>query len=177
MRSNSVLKSKFGRITLVCTAALSLSGCLSKEVSTPPFYESMARVDAKISQPTAAQFISQYRANNGLGPVIVDPALSAIAQSQANAMASAGNVKASLPRKQQLATRMASIGEAETYAVENVSGGYRTLANAFSGWRDSPKHNKVMLDPKATRFGIATAYASRAKHKVFWSLVMAAPKS
>lgn len=137
----------------------------------------MARVDARINQQTAAQFISQYRANNGLGPVTVDPALSAIAQSQANAMAGAGNVKASLPRKQQLATRMASIGEAETYAVENVSGGYRTLANAFSGWRDSPKHNKVMLDPKATRFGIATAYASRAKHKVFWSLVMAAPKS
>ena len=71
---------------------------------------------------------------------------------------------------------MASIGEPATYAVENVSGGYRTLAEAFSGWRDSPKHNKVMLDDKVTRLGIATAYSPRAKHKVFWSLVMAGPK-
>ena len=106
----------------------------------------------------------------------VDPALTSIALSQAQAMAKAGDVRASLPKEQQLKTRMASIGEPGTYAVENVSGGYRTLAEAFSGWRDSPKHNKVMLDDKVTRLGIATAYSSRAKHKVFWSLVMAGPK-
>lgn len=159
----------------MCAALGGLAACVS-EPETPAFYQSMARLDASVNQQVAAQMISQYRANNGLGPIVVDPALSAIAASQAKAMAAAGNVKASLGKSQQLSSRMASIGEPGTYAVENVSGGYRTLAEAFSGWRDSPKHNKVMLDDKATRFGLATAYSSSAKHKVFWSLVMAAPE-
>ena len=59
--------------------------------------------------------------------------------------------------------------------MENASAGYRTLAEAFSGWRDSPKHNAVMLDGRATRMGIATAYSPGSKYRVFWSLVLAAP--
>ena len=39
--------------------------------------------------------------------------------------------------------------------AENVAGGYQTLAEAFSGWRDSPDHKKNMLMPSATRIGIA----------------------
>jgi len=170
-----LLTGAFVRIGVAGAAALLLSACVS-ETETPSFYKSMARVDASVDQQTAAQMISQYRANSGLGPVRVDPSLSAIAASQAAAMARAGDVRASLPKEQQLETRMASIGEPGTHAVENVSGGYRTLAEAFSGWRESPKHDKVMLDDKATRLGIATAYAPNAKHKVFWSLVMAGPK-
>ncbi len=175
MNAFKMLTGSVKRIGLAGVAALFLSACVS-ETETPAFYKSMARVDASVDQQTAAQMISQYRSNNGLGPVTVDPALTAIALSQAEAMAKAGDVRASLPKKQQLETRMVSIGEPQTYAVENVSGGYRTLAEAFSGWRESPKHNKVMLDDKATRLGIATAYAPNAKHKVFWSLVMAGPK-
>ncbi|WP_235987809.1 CAP domain-containing protein [Roseibium aggregatum] len=176
MNAFKMLTGSAKRIGLAGLAALLLSACVSETTETPSFYRSMARVDAAVDQQTAAQMISQYRANSGLGPVTVDPALTAIALSQARAMAKAGDVRASLPKAQQLETRMASIGEPGTYAVENVSGGYRTLAEAFSGWRDSPKHNKVMLDDKATRLGIATAYAPNAKHKVFWSLVMAGPK-
>ena len=57
-------------------------------------------------------------------------------------------------------------------AVENVSAGYHTLAEAFSGWRDSPPHNRNMLEPKMRRMGIAAAYAPDTKYKVFWALVM-----
>jgi len=158
-------------------AALLVSACAPNNGEVPAFYKSMARLDASVDQAIAAQMISQYRVNNGLQPLTVDPALGAIALSQARAMAAAGSVRTSLGKEQKLSARMASIGEPETHAVENVSGGYRTLAEAFSGWRESPKHNKVMLDPAATRLGLATAYSARAKHKVFWSLVMAGPKA
>jgi uncharacterized protein YkwD len=84
-------------------------------------------------------------------------------------------VQASLASNLQLETRMAAIGEPKTAASENVSAGYRTFAEAFSGWRESPKHNEVLLAKSATRLGIATAYSANAKHKVFWSLVLAAP--
>ena len=120
---------------------------MSERLQTPPFYQDMARVDGKVDAATAAQMISQYRVNNGLSPVTPDPAAAdrMIAQSQAAAMASAGTVQASLAPDQQLAARMASIGEPKTAASENVSAGYRTFAEAFSGWRESPKHNQVLL--------------------------------
>lgn len=156
--------------------ALALAACVGERTQTPPFYQDLARTDGQVDAATAAQMISQYRINNGLSPVAPDAQLSAIAQTQADAMAAAGSVQASLAPGQQLAARMATIGEPKTAAAENVSAGYRTFAEAFSGWRESPKHNQVLLTKDATRLGIATAYSSTAKHKVFWSLVMAAPK-
>ena len=51
----------------------------------------------------------------------------------------------------------------------------RTLAEAFSGWRDSPSHRANMLHDGVTRMGIATAYAPASRYKVFWSMVLAKP--
>ena len=59
--------------------------------------------------------------------------------------------------------------------VENVAAGYHTLAEAFSGWRDSPGHRANMLTPEATRIGIAAVYAPGSKYKVFWALILASP--
>ncbi|MBO0346619.1 CAP domain-containing protein [Roseibium limicola] len=155
---------------------LLLAACVSEPQTTPGFYRDLARVDAVVDAPSAANMISHYRANNGLGPVRMDPALTRQAEAQARAMAQAGNVNASLNSGNRLQDLMAAIGQEAAPASNNVSGGYRTLAEAFSGWRESPKHNAVMLDKQANRFGLATAYAPSAKHKVFWSLIMAGPQ-
>ena len=61
-------------------------------------------------------------------------------------------------------------------AVENISAGYHTLAEAFSGWRDSPPHKANMLNRSVTRMGIAAVYAPNSKYKVFWTLIMAAAR-
>ena len=58
-------------------------------------------------------------------------------------------------------------------AVENVSAGYHTLAEAFSGWRDSPPHKANMLKNGVTKLGIAASYAPNTKYKVFWTLILA----
>ncbi|WP_422041451.1 CAP domain-containing protein [Roseibium sp.] len=164
------------RLAVAALAVLVLASCQSERFQTPPFYKDLARADGEVDAATAAQMISQYRINNGLSAVTPDAQLTGIAKSQAEAMARAGSVQASLAPDQQLATRLSSIGEPKTAAAENVSAGYRTFAEAFSGWRESPKHNQVLLTPDATRLGIATAYSQTAKHKVFWSLVLAAPR-
>ena len=59
-------------------------------------------------------------------------------------------------------------------ATENVSAGYHTLAEAFSGWRESPPHRATMLNKDATRMGIAAIYSPKSKYKVFWTLILAA---
>ena len=71
-----------------------------------------------------------------------------------------------------LLSRLTGAGYAHGAAVENVSAGYLTLAEAFSGWRDSPPHNKNLLEPRMRRMGIATAYAPGSKYRVYWALVM-----
>jgi len=71
--------------------------------------------------------------------------------------------------------RMRNSGFDASVAVENISAGYHTLAEAFSGWRDSPPHRANMLNSGVTRMGIAAVYTPKSKYKVFWSLILAAP--
>ena len=71
--------------------------------------------------------------------------------------------------------RLKSQGYRAATAAENIGAGYHTLAEAFSGWRDSPPHRANMLLNGATRMGIAAVYAPKSKYKVFWALILAAP--
>ena len=71
--------------------------------------------------------------------------------------------------------RLKASGYDAKVSAENIGAGYHTLAEAFSGWRDSPSHRKNMLLPGATRIGIDAAYAPNSKYKVFWAPILAAP--
>jgi uncharacterized protein YkwD len=115
--------------------------------------------------------ISQYRQNNGLGKVVVDPDLVKLAEAQSMAMASRNKLDHDV--KGPLARRLSGSGYPATSAVENVSAGYHTLAEAFSGWRDSPPHRANMLSRDVTKLGIAASYAPNTKYKVFWTLILA----
>lgn len=141
--------------------------------SDPSFYQTMAAAGAKLDAAMAASMISGYRANNGLSAVAIDPQLMKLAQAQASAMA--GRDKLDHNVVGDFGDRLRSSGYDARIGVENIGAGYHTLAQAFSGWRDSPPHRKNMLLPGATHIGIATAYAPQSKYKVFWALILAAP--
>ena len=155
-------------------ASFGLAGCADtapRASATPTFYADLATSGARIDPIAARDMISVYRRNNGLAPISVDPALQRAAKAQADAMAAADS--ASPDVRGSLKTRLADAGLPGVKAVENVSAGYHTLAEAFSGWRESRPHNANMLSPTARRIGIATAYAPGTKYKVFWALVLA----
>jgi uncharacterized protein YkwD len=154
------------------SALLALGGCVSDTpIEQPSMYFSMAEPGAKLDAQAAATMISLYRKNNGVGAVIVDPELMRVAEAQSQAMANRNkldhDVKAPLPKRLQAAGYKAAV------AVENVSAGYHTLAEAFSGWRDSPPHRANMLQSDVTKLGIAASYAPNTKYKVFWTLILA----
>src|SRR5436190_21220139 len=94
-----------------------------------------------------------------------------LADQQSEAMASRNKLDHDV--KGPLAGRLGSSGYPATVAVENVSAGYHTLAEAFSGWRDSPPHRANMLKGDVTKLGIAASYAPSTKYKVFWTLILA----
>jgi uncharacterized protein YkwD len=163
-------------VLLFCGAAMSIAMLASCADNAPPtgeptFYQNLARPDAPVDAAAAASMISGYRSNNGLPAVTVDPGLMRMASEQAQAMAAHDKMDHDIGRPFQ--DRIRNSPFAGTVAVENISAGYHTLAEAFSGWRDSPPHRANMLNRGVTRIGIAAVYAPSSKYKVFWALILA----
>ncbi|ACA17469.1 SCP-like extracellular [Methylobacterium sp. 4-46] len=160
------------RFAALAGLALALASCAGNEVArqTPPgpsLYWPMTSASAQLDLDTARDMIGAYRRNKGLPALALDPGLQRLAETESAAMAAADR-----PSQTDIVRTVAArMGFAAPQA--NLSAGYHTLAEAFSGWRDSPAHNAVLLSPEATRMGIATAYAPGSKYKVYWTLLVA----
>ncbi len=163
------------RCIVPALAAFVLAGCSSDQLPSqqPSFYRSLAHYGASLDEASAQSMISGYRQNNGLGPLTLDPELTRLADAQARAMAARDKLDHNLTGP--FAERIRKSGYDAKAAAENISAGYHTLAEAFSGWRDSSPHRANMLLKGATRMGIAAVYSPESKYKVFWTLIVAAP--
>jgi uncharacterized protein YkwD len=99
--------------------------------------------------------------------------LTRLAEQQARAMAKRDKLDHNAGGR--FATRMKSAGYNYRVGAENIGAGYHTLAEAFSGWRDSPPHRANMLLKGVTQMGIAAVYDPNTKYKVFWAMIVATP--
>jgi uncharacterized protein YkwD len=158
-------------------ALVSLAACAGSDTyvpkAEPSFYRNLAQPGAQLDEAAAASMISGYRANNGLPAVALDPELTQLAQAQAEIMAKRDKLDHAAGKPFNV--RLKASGYDAKVAAENVSAGYHTLAEAFSGWRDSPPHRANMLLKGATRMGIAAVYTPGSKYKVYWALILAEP--
>jgi uncharacterized protein YkwD len=156
-------------------ALLGLAGCADNAPPSgqPTFYIDLAQPGAVLDANAAQSMISGYRSNNGLGAVTIDPELMRLAGEQASTMAARDKLDHDAGKPFQ--DRIRKSGFDAAVAVENISAGYHTLAEAFSGWRDSPPHRANMLNGAVTKMGIAAVYTPKSKYKVFWALILAAP--
>jgi uncharacterized protein YkwD len=157
-------------------ALLGFSGCASDAplpaAGQPSFYRNLAQ-GGQLDPAAAQSMISGYRGNNGLGAVTLDPDLMRLAEEHSRNMAARDKLDHDVGKAFNQRIR-GSRFDAKV-AVENISAGYHTLAEAFSGWRDSPPHRANMLNKGVTRMGIAAIYSPKSKYKVFWTLILAAP--
>jgi len=157
-------------------ALLALSACAGEKfvpAEQPSFYRNLAQPGATLDDGAAASMISGYRANNGLPAVTLDPELTRMAQAQAETMAQRDKLDHAVGKP--FTTRLKAAGYDAKVAAENIGAGYHTLAEAFSGWRDSPPHRANMLLKDATRLGIAAVYTPKSKYKVYWAMIIAQP--
>ena len=153
---------------------LALAGCATEPMpSQPTFYQSLAHDGSRLDPDAAASMISGYRRNNGLTDVALDPQLMRMAEEQARAMATKDKLDHDVAGNFQ--QRLRKSGFRAKSGAENIGAGYHTLAEAFSGWRDSPSHKANMLLKGATQMGIAAVYVPNTKYKVFWALILAVP--
>jgi uncharacterized protein YkwD len=163
------------RLALMALAFACLAGCADTAVpkAQPSFYRNLAQPGAELDAAAAASMISGYRANNGLPAVALDPELMRLAQAQAEVMAKRDKFDHGAGKP--FVQRLKALGYDARTAAENISAGYHTLAEAFSGWRDSNPHRANMLLAGATRMGVAAVYTPASKYKVYWSLILAEP--
>jgi uncharacterized protein YkwD len=162
------------RTLVVTLALLALAGCSDFTSSDQPsFYRDLAEPGARLDAAAAASMISGYRTNNGLPAVTLDPKLTYLAEAQAEIMARRDKLDHDAGKS--FAARLKGSGYDAKTAAENIGAGYHTLAEAFSGWRDSKPHRANMLLRGATRMGIAAIYTPQSKYKVYWTLILAEP--
>ncbi|SON57492.1 Cysteine-rich secretory protein family protein [Hartmannibacter diazotrophicus] len=166
-------------LPLFLALSASLAACSTPEPprQKPSIYESMARPGAKVDQAKAVEMISQYRIANGAGPLKTDPKLVKIAQDYAEAMAKSGDMTHVLQPYGSLLKRLRDAGYAYKIAGENIAAGQYTLADVFSEWRQSPRHDAGMKSADKTVMGIGVAYNPNSKYKVYWCLILAWPKT
>ena len=173
-------RAAFASLVVAATLLVALTGCAGilgdrdppPPAGQPTFYENLAK-GGKLDPTAAASMISGYRRNNGLGAVSLDSKLMAMAEVQARTMAVRDKMDHDVGGGFQ--SRLRASGYDAKLAAENIGAGYHTLAEAFSGWRDSPGHRANMLKNGVTQIGIAAYYTPNSKYKVFWALVLAAP--
>lgn len=156
-------------------AALALAGCGGGEpLLSGPVAPGVARQVAAVhlNPAAAAKMLTAYRASQGLGAVRLDPILTAMAQRQADAMVAANELSHNVAGG--FTSRVLAAHLDTPRAAENLGGGYYSLEEAFTGWRNSPGHNANLLMPQATRFGIAIAKDPRTRLRVYWAMELAA---
>ncbi|MCV6576038.1 MAG: CAP domain-containing protein [Cohaesibacter sp.] len=181
MRKTQKTTSFATKAALVTLSSALLAGCL--ETTNPPqnpLYQRLTHTQQSVNPDAALGLINSYRQTKGLPLLALDPRLMQAARKQAIAMADKGQVSSKLRKDLLLNQRLKQANFPQTHprqskAAENISAGYWTLAEAFSGWRQSKRHNAVMLKQDATHMGIATAYNPNAKYGVYWSLILASP--
>ena len=158
----------------VLLLALALVSCAAQPPEQSSIYRDLTQPGMTLDEAAAAAMISDYRKKNGLPPVVLDVALTDLARVQARAMAKRDKLERN--GKKPFVQRLRKLGYLAKSAAKNVGAGYHTLAEAFSGWRDSKPHNANMLLPGATRMGIAAVYTPTSKYKVYWTLILAEPQ-
>jgi uncharacterized protein YkwD len=167
------------RLAVLLLAAM-LAGCAGDPPDPAPvrptFYADLSQPGARVDEAKARDMINGYRARFGIGALRLDPELSRIAADYARQMAEADKMTHSLNAESKIGPRLKAAGWEFAAAGENIAAGYRTLAEAFSGWRDSPAHDRGMKDPEMTVMGIGIAQNPGSKYKVFWCLILARPK-
>ena len=116
----------------------------------------------------AVGLINSFRAQNGLGPVSVDPTLVEAARYQAVAMASRDVLSHEVAG--DFTTRMNNAGFVYANATENVGAGHTSVADAINAWIRSPHHRENMLMKDATRIGMVKADAPQSRYRTYWAL-------
>jgi uncharacterized protein YkwD len=151
-----------------------LAGCGSERPETRAASRHTASELAALRfDPAAATAkLNAYRAEKGVDPLRLDPALTAMAEQQAQAMAQSGTMSHDVAGS--FSARLGASGIEAARSAENLGAGYMSFDEVLAGWRGDGGHDANLLMPGATRFGIALAKNPSDGYGVYWAMEVAA---
>jgi uncharacterized protein YkwD len=122
------------------------------------------------------ELLNEYRSGHGLGPLLLSDSISRACDRHSSDMAEYGFVDHYSAGSSWFETgaapwdRMAATGYSyKVLTGENVAAGYSDAAALMEGWKNSPAHNAVMLDPDFNVVGVALVYAEGSPYGYYWT--------
>ena len=149
------------RAMIAATGLLALSGCA--------YFDASLVTESDFASTSAASYMDAARRSNGLPAAAPASQLDRAALEQARYMAAAGEMTHTTRRGRDFASRKKD-NEIKGTAAENVAYGANDIGRVMQMWMESPPHRRNMLDPRFSRFGVASA--SDAKGKRYWAMVL-----
>ncbi len=128
------------------------------------------RIEGAGASASAEEHLATIRKGAGLVPLVPDRQLERAARQQAEYMARAGAMEHTTGRGKDFLTRVRGQG-IEVAAAENIAYGRFGMDGLFKAWVNSPGHRRNMLDPRFSRFGLASAKGEGDRR--YWALIVA----
>lgn len=126
------------------------------------------------TEPPERQFIAlmnEYRGQNGLPPVLMDPRLQESSEWKSEDMANNNYFSHTDSEGKDPFFRMRQFGYTHnTYLAENIAAGYETPQQTLDGWKNSPGHNAAMLDPVYKVAGVGYHQKQGTTFTNYWTL-------
>lgn len=161
---------------LLCALGIAVAACAS-DAAPPAFAAPDIRAEGVVQQQLVAEpsrlteaLMNQYRAAKGLGPVQLDPQMTAVAYQQAKAMADRDYMDHNILG--DFGARLRANRVLNVYAGENIGRNIRTADKMFEWWIHSPVHERNIANPRVTRLGFAVVYSPRSG-KPYWAMAVA----
>lgn len=121
------------------------------------------------------QLINDYRAQHGLGTLMLSGIVSEAAARHALDMGRYGFFSHTTARSSYFPAgsspwdRMASLGYSAPSMAENIAAGQKTAQEVFDSWRTSSGHNANMLSSAFRVIGIARRVVVGSRYGVYWT--------
>jgi uncharacterized protein YkwD len=145
--------------------AFVLLGLLSLPISTA----AAAPANANSYVARVLELTNDERANAGLPPLELSPALEDSAQTYSDVLASSGCFAHTCGPTPDFVDRDAAAGYTDWSSIgENIAAGYPTPEAVVAGWMASPGHRANILSPNYTEIGIGVAEGG-ATYGSFWT--------
>jgi len=124
-----------------------------------------------IEARTGEEALAKIRSSHGLSQLASDPQLERAAAQQAAYMARSDRMEHTTGRGRDFASRVRE-NRIAGVAAENIARGRFVTGGLFTAWMNSSGHRKNMLDPRFSKFGLASAEAPGGDGARYWALVL-----
>ena len=166
------------RSALALVGAIFLAGCATSPqpelgpdgLPLPVAYTITAREAAQIAPRMLAQ-VNQLRAQSGLGPLVLDPALTNAALAHSRDMAAQNRAWHFGSDGSSPPDRVRNAGYFGTLIGEAISESYENDMATLNAWMASRDTRDIIMDPNARALGIS--WYQEPSRKIWWTLLTA----